>query len=162
MSVPIVIAGTTFNYPTSGESPNWAEEASAYAVAVGEVLNTLLGSGDILQTSSTIINNTSSSVNVNGLLFDSGTIRAANISYSIYRISTSNTSGHAENGSIFIIFDDSAIDDNKWKMTQSVNGNSGVILSIDHNGQFSYKSNDIGSAGYSGLMKFSAKTLSKI
>ncbi len=162
MSVPIVIAGTTFNYPTSGESPNWAEEASAFAVAVGEVLNTLLAPGDILQTSFTIDNNISSETNINGLLFDSGIVRAANITYAVYRTSTSNPSGYAETGSIYIVFDDSAIDDNKWKITQSTNGSSGVILTMDHNGQFKYKSSDIGSAGYSGLIKFSARTLSKI
>lgn len=162
MSVPIVIAGTTFNYPTSGESPNWAEEASAFAVAVGEVLNTLLAPGDILQTSFTINNNISSETNINGLLFDSGVVRAANITYSIYRTSSLNPSGFAETGSVFIIFDDSAIDDNKWKMTQNSNGDSKVILSIDHNGQFKYKSNDIGSADYSGVIKFSARTLNKI
>lgn len=162
MSVPIVIAGTTFNYPTSGESPNWAEEASAFAVAVGEVLNTLLAPGDILQTSFEIGNNVGIETNVNGLLFDSGVVRAANISYSIYRTSTENPSGNVESGMIYIVFDDSAIDANKWLMTQTVTGTSGVILSIDHNGQFKFTSNDIGSTDYSGMMTFSARVLNKI
>ena len=118
MSIPLVIAGTTFNYPQSGQDPNWAEEASSWAVAVTEVLNTLLGPGDILQTSVAIEDGISVATNINGLLFDSGTVRAANINYSIYRISDSNPSGNAETGVIYLIFDDSLPEGEKWTLTQ--------------------------------------------
>ena len=45
-------------------------------------------------------------------------------------------------------------------MTQSKNGDSGVILTISDLGQFSYTSSnlDLGAGGYSGIMKFSAKS----
>lgn len=164
MSVPLVIANTTFNYPTSGQSPNWAEEASSWAVAVTEALNTLLGPGDILQSSSEIKNNISSSSPelIQKLLFDPGVVRAANIFYSVYRTSDTTTSGAVETGMMFVIFDDAAIDENKWRLTQNKNNDAGVVFSIDHNGQMYYYSSDIGDAGHSGLMKFSAKALTKI
>jgi hypothetical protein len=161
MSISLTINGTTFNYPASGESPNWAEEASSWSAAVTEALNTLLAPGDILQTSFSIDNNTAVATNVNGLLFDSGTVRAANVNYAIYRTSTSMPSGNAETGIIYLIFDDSAAVGNKWQMTQSTDNAAGVAFSIGDNGQIQYISNDIGTVGYSGTIRFSAKTLAK-
>lgn len=161
MSVPLTIAGTTFNYPTSGEDPNWSEDATACIVAIVEALNTLLAPGDILQTSFAIDNNIAVSTNINGLLFDSATVRAANVSYSVYRTSTSQPGGNAETGTIYLIFDDSAASGQKWKLTQAVDGNAGVSFSMGDNGQMQYLSTDIGDTGYSGTIRFAAKTLSK-
>lgn len=161
MSIPLTIAGTTFNYPESGTDPNWAEEASSWAVAVTEAINTLLSPGDILQTEFSIDNNISVATNVNGLLFDSGTVRAANVSYTIYRTSTAAPSGNAETGTLYLLFDDSAPVNQKWQMTQMKNGEAGVNFSIGDNGQIQYMSTDIGALGYSGVITFAAKTLSK-
>lgn len=161
MSIPLTIAGTTFQYPESGTDPNWAEEASSWAVAVTDALNTLLSPGDILTTEFSIDNNISVPTNINGLVFDSGTVRAANVTYAVYRISNSNPSGHAETGLLKLIFDDSAGMGMKWKMTQDIDGSSGVAFSIGDNGQFQYVSTDIGTLGYVGTITFSAKTLAK-
>ncbi len=161
MSVQITIAGTTFNYPTSGEDPNWAEDATACIVAIAEALNTLLAPGDILQTTFSIDNNIVVSTNINGLLFDSGTVRAANVSYAVYRTSTANPAGNAETGTIHLIFDDSAASGQKWKLTQTVDGDAGISFAMGDDGQMVYMSTDIGSLGYVGTIRFSAKTLSK-
>jgi hypothetical protein len=161
MSTPLTIAGTTFNYPDSGENPNWAQEASSWAAAVTEAINTLLAPGDILQTSFSIDNNIAVATNINGLLFDSGTVRAANVSYTVYRTSTANPAGNAETGTIYLVFDDSAASGLKWKLTQSVDGNAGVSFAMGDDGQMTYRSTDIGAVGYSGTIRFSAKTLSK-
>lgn len=162
MSVTLTIAGTTFNYPTSGEDPNWSEEASSWAVAVTEALNTLLAPGDILQTSFAIDNNIAVPTNINGLLFDSGTVRAANVNYTVYRISDSSPSGHAETGLIFLVFDDSAAVGMKWKLSQSpVDGNAGISFSMDDDGQMKYATTTIGDVGYVGTIRFSARVLNK-
>lgn len=161
MSIPLTIAGTTFLYPESGTDPNWGEQASAFAVAVTEALNTLLSPGDILQTQFAIDNDISVATNINGLLFDSGTVRAANISYALYRISTIAPSGNAETGTLYLIFDDSATVGTKWQMTQQKDGEAGVVFFIGDNGQLQYTSSDIDSVGYVGSIVFSAKTLSK-
>lgn len=161
MSVQITIAGTTYNYPTSGEDPNWAEDATAAIVAMAEAINTLLAPGDILQTSFAIDNNIAVATNINGLLFDSGTVRAANVSYAVYRTSTTNPSGHAETGTIHLIFDDSAAVGEKWKLTQNTDGDAGISFVMGDNGQMTYMTTDIGSVGYDGTIRFSAKTLSK-
>ena len=162
MPKALVVAGTSYNFPVSGENPEWGEDATAWAEAVTEVLSTLLAPGDILETTSTINNNISSATNINGLVFDPGTVRAANINYAIYRISTANPSGHAEDGMIALIYDDSASAGNKWQLSQRRGGTeAGVTFSITDAGQVQYTSTDINSTGYVGTITFTAKTLSK-
>jgi hypothetical protein len=161
MPISLVINGTSYNYPVSGENPEWGEDASAWAQAVTDALATLLSTGDILDTTSTINNNISSPTNINGAIFDPGTVRAANLDYAIYRISTSNPSGHAETGTLFLIYDDSAAVNQKWQLSQRTNGSSGVSFSITDNGQIQYISTDIGAIGYVGNIKFRAKALTK-
>ncbi len=162
MSVVLTINGTPYNYPVPGEDPTWGADATDWAKAVTEAISTLLGPGDILSSTFSIDNNISTDTNINGLLFDPGTIRAANIDYAIYRISSTNTSGYAENGRLYIVYDDNASSTNKWQLSQKTAGNSGVSFSVDDTGQLKYKSTDIGSLSYSGSIRFSAKALTKI
>lgn len=159
MPVQLIVNGTAYQYPIPGEDPGWGEDGTDWAQAVTDVLNTLLGAGDILQTSFNINNNVGVATNVNGLFFDPGTVRAANIDYSVYRTSTANPSGFSETGTIYLIYDDSASAGNKWQLSQRTTGNSGVTFSILDSGQITYTSTDIGSVGYSGIIKFRAKTL---
>ncbi len=160
MPVPLTIQNTTFNYPVQGEDPQWGQEATDWAQAVTDVLATLLGVGDILQTTVTINNNVAIAINVNGLLFDPSLVRAANINYSVYRTSSTNTSGFSEEGTIYIIYDNNAASGSKWTLSQRTNGNSGVVFTITDLGQVQYTSSDIGTTTYSGTMKFAAKALS--
>lgn len=163
MSVTLIVNGTSYEYPVPGENPSWATDATDWAKAVTSVLATLVAPGDILQTQFTINNNISIPTNINGLIFDGGTVRAANVDYTIYRISTSNPAGHTESGRIYLTYDDSASIGNKWVISQISNGtNSDVVFSINEStGQIQYISSDIGSLGYSGLITFSAKVLNK-
>lgn len=158
---PLVINNTTYNYPGTGEDPGWGDDATGWAEAVTGVLNTLLSSGDLLETTFNIANNISASTNVVGLSFDTATVRAAVIDYSIYRISSTNASGQSETGQLFIVYDNSASSGNQWLLSRETNGDAGVNFDITDSGQFTYTSNDIGATGYSGVMKFKAKTLSQ-
>ena len=155
----LTIAGTTYEIPESGESPNWADGLTNYLSAVADVLGTLVGDGDILKTTFSIANNISVASIINGLIFDSSQTRAANISYSIYRTSTATPSGNAETGVLQIIYDDSATSGSKWALAQSRDGDAGVVFSITDAGQFYYTSTNINAVGYSGTMVFTAKSL---
>lgn len=159
MAKQLTIAGTVYNFPVAGETPNWGQDATSCIVALAEALNSLLGPGDILQTSETIENNVSIASTINGLIFDPNVVRAATISYTIYRVSTANPSGFSEVSKAFIVYDDNAAIGQKWKMSIESNGDSGVLLSINDTGQVFFQSTDIGSSGYSGTMIFSARTL---
>lgn len=160
MSIPVVINNKTFNYPTDGNDPSWGSEATDAFVEVANVLNTILAPGDILSTTFDINDNVTVPLQIQGLAFDSSLNRSAIIQYSIYRTCTDSPSGNAESGTISIIYDNLAPVNQKWKMTQNKNGEAGVILTISDLGQFSYTSSnlDLGAGGYSGIMKFSAKS----
>lgn len=160
MPVDIVINNQTISYPTPGDPPGWGEGGTDFALAVEAVLNELLGPNDIPETTFTIANNVSSFTTLNGLDFDPGSVRSAEIQYSIYRISDSNPSGNAESGTIKMVYDNDAAVNSKWVWAVGpVAGNSGVTFNLTDAGQFQYKSTDIGAAGYSGTMTFRAKSI---
>lgn len=160
MSIPIVINNKTFNYPSDAQDPGWGQEASDAFVEVANVLGTILAPGDILSTTFDISDDVTVATDIQGLAFDSSLNRSSKIEYSIYRTSTDNPSGHAEAGTITIVYDNLAASGQKWKMTQSKDGDAGVVLTVSDLGQFSYTSSnlDLGAGGYSGTMKFSAKS----
>ena len=159
MARSLTVDNTTYNFPEQGEDPTWGEVIVNWAEAVSDVLNNLQGPGDILETTFTIANNQSSSADVTGLSFSNSTVRAAFVEYSVYRESDTTTNGKAESGSLFLVYDDNASSGNKWIMSQDAAGNSGVTFTVADTGQISYTSDDIGSTGYSGTMKFKARTL---
>lgn len=160
MAVDLTVNNTTHSYPEPGDAPGWGEATTAWAQDVTEVLATLLGSDDLPLTSANILNNQSSSVNVSGLSFDTGSVRAASIDYSIYRVSASTTSGKSESGYIKAVYDNSAAPGSKWALAQgNIVGNAGVTFTITDAGQVQYQSTDIGATTYSGEMQFTAKSL---
>ena len=160
MAVSLTVNNNTFEYPTTGESPGWGGDATDWAIAVTDVLNTLVAPGDILQTSFVINNNVSSPIDVNRMSFDAGTVRAANITYSVNRTSDDNPTSIIETGTIYLTYDSAASSGNKWILGQQKIGDAQVSFSITDAGQVQYTSSDIGTVNYTGTIKFSAKTLS--
>lgn len=160
MSTPLTVNNQTFNYPSDGQDPGWGEDSTGWATAVTDVLNTILSPGDILETTFDINDNQTSPLEIQGFAFDSSVSRSASIVYSAYRTSTDFPAGHAETGTITIIYDNNASVGQKWKLAQIKNGDSGVLFAISDLGQFTYTSTQIdnGAGGYSGTLKFSAKS----
>lgn len=161
MARELIVNNKSFQYPDPNEDPGWGGEASDWASEVTDVLNTLLAPGDITLTSFTISNDQSTFMDVSGLLFDAATVRSAIVTYTVYRISTANPSGNAESGEINLVYDNDASMGNKWSFTQQKNGEAGVIFQILDSGQVQYKSTDIDSVGYTGIIKFTAKTIAQ-
>ena len=158
MSRVLIINNTPYNYPTAGDEPGWGGQATDWAEAVTNVLAELLGPNDILETAFNIANNQTSAADITGLFFNAASVRAANITYSVYRISNTNLSGNAETGTIQLIYDNVI----GWSINQgNILGSSGVTFSITVVGQLQYTSTNIGSLGYSGTMKFRAKCLNQ-
>lgn len=156
MAKTLTVNSIPFNYPTSGDEPGWGGQSTDWASAVTDVLADLVGPNDILETAFNIANNQTSFADVTGLVFNAASVRAADITYSVFRISSTNLSGNTEKGTIQIIYDNNA----GWDINQgSILGNAGVIFSITPAGQIQYKSTDIGATSYVGVMKFRAKAL---
>lgn len=160
MSITLVVNNIPFEYPSAGTAPGWGQPATDWASEVTEVLGELSGPNDIIQTTFSIQNNISVFTNIASLTFNTGQVRGATINYTIYRTSTANPSGFSEGGTIQIVYDNAAGVNDKWSMTVfGITGNSGVTFNLTDAGQFQYKSTDINSTGYSGVMTFRAKSL---
>lgn len=156
MSKVLIVNNTPFDYPTSGDEPGWGGSATGWAEAVTNVLSDLLGPNDILETAFNIANNQTTFANVTDLVFNAASVRASDISYSVFRISSTNLSGYTEKGTIQIVYDNNI----GWSINQgNILGTSGVIFSITPAGQIQYKSTDIGAVNYVGTMKFRSKSL---
>jgi hypothetical protein len=158
MAIKLIIQGTTYNYPSSGEDPNWAEETSSWAQAVTDALELLVGPNDILQTSFVIDNNQTSDSIIRGLYFNPTQVRAANINYSIYR--STDSGSLVETGDLLVTYDANNASGQKWQVSQRTNGNSDVLITVNDSGQFYYTSSNMTGTNYSGIMKFTAKALS--
>lgn len=156
MSRDLTVRNTTYKYPEQGEDPKWGENAVDWAEAVTNVLATVVGANDILSSSFTVANNTTSTVT--NLALDPATVRSAVVEYDIYRVTDSTTSGKSESGLILLEYDTNASSGNKWLMTQFSNGDAGVTFDMDDDGQMDYTSSNILGSNYAGTMHFRART----
>jgi hypothetical protein len=158
----LIVNNNAYAYPDPGQEPGWGESATAWAQAVTDVLNTLVAPGDILETNFTIGNNVSSFTNINGLAFDGAVVRAANITYSVYRTTTAMPSGTVEQGTILLTYDNAGSVGNKWKVSIQSDVTAGVTFACTDSGQVQYISTDMTpSTGYTGTIVFKARTLSQ-
>lgn len=156
MAKTLIVNNSPYSYPTAGDEPGWGGEATGWAEAVTNVLADLLGPNDILETAFNIANNQTTFADVTGLTFNAASVRAAEITYSIFRVSTTNLSGNTETGKIQLIYDNNI----GWSINQgNILGSGGVIFTVTGTGQLQYKSTDIGALNYTGTMKFRAKAL---
>lgn len=114
--------------------------------------NTSFVTGDLDETTATILNNQSSAVDVTGLAFANGTTRSAIVQYHVFIDATADL---YESGQLFLVQKGAS-----WDLSQTSNGdNSQVVFSITSTGQVQYTSPSY--AGYSdGEIKFRATTTS--
>lgn len=154
MSRNLTVNNNVFPYPDPGDSPGWGPAASDWAEEVTNVLSTLLGSDDITETSFNISNNVTTFTDITGLQFNTGSVRSAVVTYSLYR--TSSTTEEVESGEMFVAYKNTAA---SWTLSQNQNGNANVLFDITSAGQIQYKSSNYSGISYSGVMKFIAKSL---
>lgn len=154
MSKPLTIAGTTYNYPSVGDPPNWGEEATDWAEAVTNTLTSVIGPGDILQSTFLPANNQVAPANVTGLLFDTSVVRAAIIEYSIYR--TTNSNEIVECGSMYLAYKSTAA---TFELARTYAGDGGMTFTVNGSGQLQYTSSNLAGSSYSGKMKYRARAL---
>ncbi len=161
MATTIIVNNVPIEYPEPGDQPGWGEGATTFAQEVATVLSDIVNPNDILETTFTIDNDNSSADNVTGLAFNTGQVRSAEVSYSIYRLSDANPSGNVEAGVMFAVYDNDAASGSKWLLAMgNITGpGAGVNFTITDTGQVQYTSTDIDDTGYSGEMRFRAKTI---
>lgn len=143
------IGNETFEYPIQGNG-GWGEEATAWAEAVTQALQTVQGPNDILLTTALLLNNQSTPANVSGLAFDTSEVLSVQIDYFIER---QGSTTKVESGILSATFDGS-----DWKLTAESTSDAGIDFTISASGQVQYTSNDL--AGHtSSTVRFRAKTI---
>lgn len=158
MSVPLVVNGNTYLYPTNNQNSPWGEEATDWSVAVTGVLNSIQGPGDIILTTALITNNQISPANINGLTFSPASIRGAIVEYTVYRVTSgSGASEVSEIGHMYISYKNVA---NTWDVSVVGGNSSNVVFSINA-GQVQYTSDNMTGTGYTGLIKFKATSFAQ-
>lgn len=161
MSVPLVVAGNTYNYPALNDEL-WGPDATNWAIAVTSELAQVTVVGDIGPTTLVnIANNQSSPSNVTNLVLDSSEVRSGNVEYYVYINYNSGTQELAETGTLYFLYQDIAA---TWTIAQVGNGvgSTGVQFSITAGGQVQYTSQNLTpSIGYSGEMKYRLRVLQK-
>lgn len=161
-TTPLVVNGTTYNFPNKGQDPDWAAEVTRWATDVTFVLNTIIGIGDIAETTTTIGNNQTSATNVLGLKLFGANVKHAIIQYSIFRQHTvsSVVLGFSETGTIIATLNEFAAT-NLWNIAHNYVGDTQTLLTITDDGQFKYTSSNLTGTLYSGKMIFTVTVLNR-
>lgn len=155
MSVPLVIQGVTYQYPTQ-DGISWGIQATNVMIAVVDALNVAVQPGDIgSSTQVTILENTSNQP-VTNLLFDNGVTQGATIDYYVYR--TKGTNSAAEYGTFRIMYNGQTA---VWSLEQQhFLDDSKISFDINSSGQILYTTTPIsGTGAYSGIMRYRARSI---
>jgi hypothetical protein len=148
------IGSTVFEYPEQGDKAGWGEEATEWATAVTEALQTVQGPNDIITTSATLINNQTTPANIPGLNFDVSEVQAIDIKYLVIRTFDAGASTVTEAGRIL-----GSYNGTEFVISVETDGNdSGFDISVQNSGQFQYTTSDL-TNHVSSIIRFEAKTI---
>lgn len=156
----IVIQGTPIAFPDDAASPDWAPAVIAFAQAVESALNLVINAFDVSPQVYTMVSNSNTNVNINALSFPTANVRAAFITYSVYR--TTSLSNASEAGQIIVVYNANSSVGSKWELIQSKDGNAQVSFNITDTGQVQFSSVALSGINHSGQISFSAKTLQQL
>ena len=149
MAVTLIVNNTPFDYPEQGEQQPWGESATNWAIEVTDVLSSLSGSSDILETSAAILNTQTTPADIIGLYFDVVTVRSFVVQGNIHRIY--GAGGSLQKNEQFTLVGINT--GSSFDIQQDGIGNSDVEISISSNGQLQYTVTSLDS-GLTGVMKF--------
>ncbi|RLF65298.1 MAG: hypothetical protein DRN30_04240 [Thermoplasmata archaeon] len=155
MSKELQVGTSVFNYPENGDNAGWGEDATAWAEAVSDLLNTLQGPNTIPETTAVIVNNTTVATDIFGLAFNvsGGGVLQVTVEYVINRVYDSGASSTTESGVILGQYTGS-----DFVISQDGIGDTEVVVSVTSAGQFQYTSSNLTNQT-SGTIKFKATTI---
>lgn len=152
MSVTITIKGTPIEFPSSGESPNWAPAVLDFAQAVEEAIASSIGPYDIPNRTFTLTNNSYTNEPITDLSFPTSSVRAASIKYSVTRITSTVTK--VESGNIIVVYDGT-----DWELARDYVGDANCIFDITSSGQIRITTTALTGTYTTGKVSFSAQAL---
>jgi len=167
MSISINIRGTIINFPSSGQSANWAPPIIQFAQAVTSSLNLAIGEFDIPPQTLDIGGVLNGALtDVTNLLFANDEVRSATITISTFRtIATPSVVGAGtvvEVREVNVVYNPTASSTNKWYISQERTGNASIAFSITDAGQVQFTLTSIGSGATTGIISFVGKALTQV
>jgi hypothetical protein len=157
MSVIITIQGTPIEFPSSGESPNWAPAVIEFAQAVENAILSAVGPYDIAPQVFNLVSASAPDVEITDLNFPISAVRSAYIKYSIYRTTSLETV--SEVGNIICVYDASKSVNNKWTVSRDYVGDAKCSFKITDDGQVEITTDPLTGTYVSGKVSFSAQAL---
>ena len=160
MSIPIQIQNTLINFPSSGESPNWAQAIIDFAQAVELALASVVGPYDTPPQVYTMVSNVNTLVALPNLNFPTTAVRSAFIRYAVYRTTSTNTAYEA--GSITIVYNATNPIGNKWEITNDHIGNGLITFIIADTGQMEFSTTALPGSSHSGRITYVAQAVLQV
>lgn len=157
MATNISIQGTTIEFPTSGQSPNWAPALVDFAKAVEAALGTVVGPFDVPQQIYIMTSNANSNVDLPNLSFPTANVQGAQIFYSVYRNTSTETI--TETGFFVVNYNSTAAPGLKWEISREYIGDAQVTFNITDVGQVQFSSSLITGTGHNGKIIYQAKAV---
>ncbi len=165
MSVKIQIQSTVIDFPTSGESPNWAPAILKFALAVENALNATIGPYDVAPQIQAMDNNGFDLTEVTNLSFPPVDVSQVVIDYSIQRTITEQVGEsfvdkiYTEGGVLTCTYRPEA---NEWGWTQTRTGDAKAEFSVELSGQVKvlFEVLDGLPVTHRGIVSFRARSLS--
>lgn len=155
MSVVVTIQGTPIEFPTTGESPNWAPAVVEFAQATAEALLVAAGPFDLAQRIFDLTSDVNTNTDVTDLNFPTSAVRAGFIKYSVIRSGVNGliTTTLIESGNIVVVYDGAS-----WTLSRDYVGDANCVFNITPTGQVQISTTTL--TGYNfGRVSFSAQTL---
>lgn len=103
MSTPITIGNQVIQFPTSGESSDWAPAIVDFAEAVSTALQGIASQFDISPRAQTLTSDANTNLNISDVIFPNGSVRGFTFNYAVYR--TNSVTALAETGVVTGVYD---------------------------------------------------------
>lgn len=158
MAITITIQGTPIEIPSSGESPNWSSGIIEAFQVIESALNSAVGTFDVPpQVFNGDAYNPGTGISLPNLSFSTSDVRSADISYAVYR-ETSSTNA-AESGSINVVYNPNNSVGNKWEIQRDYVGDGQITFTISDAGQVSFTTTTLAGINHTMRISYSAKAL---
>lgn len=159
MSVPVSIQGTIVNFPSSGQSPNWAPAVIQFAQLVAAALAFSVGPFDIPPQTFVMTSNVNNNVDLPNLSFPTTQVQGAAISYSVFRSTSSVVA--TETGNILVNFNSSSAVGAKWEISRDYIGNASTTFNITDVGQVQFSTTLLTGTSHQGKVTYQARAILK-
>lgn len=158
----INISDQVIDFPSDGDSPDWAPAIIQFAQAVELALANVVNPFDVApQTFSLDSYNSASNVNIPALSFPTNSVRAVFIRYSVIR--TTNSSNVSEAGDMVALYNSANSTGFKWSISQvrDIGPGAQITFNMTDGGQIQFTTTSISGTSHSGKIAFDARALAQ-